>query len=340
MLQHEKPCEITRPTQMKRPLLLMLFVGVLAACEAPPRVPQAEAPPAPAPEPVPPPTAPAPAPVVAGPPASPEGKQQAQKLALAAADLLQSGNEDGARAELKRALTLDWQNKLALSLSRQMTADPMTTLGRENFAYTVRPGDTLAVLAQRQLGDAYLFYLLARYNDLKVPKQLSSGQVIRLPGKASVMREPSPPSASSMPTVPTPRMTPPVATPPSSPPTAPPQPPAPPPPPPPAPMTPGEQAMRDGTAAERANDLPRALSAYRKADSLGQAGAAVKADQTRTLLVGRHTLAARNAFTKQDLDGAIANWQRVIDLDANNGTAHSELERSKTLKKKLTDVPK
>ena len=339
MLQHGKPCETTRPIQMKRPLLLMLFVGVLAACEAPPRIPQVEALPAPAPEPVPPPTAPEPAPAVAGPPASPEGRQQAQKLALAAADLLQSGNEDGARTELKRALTLDGQNKLALSLSRQMTADPMTTLGRENFAYTVRPGDTLALLAQRQLGDAYLFYVLARYNDLKVPKQLSSGQVIRLPGKASVMREPSPPSASSTPTVPTPRTTPPVAAPPSSPPTAPPQPPALPPPPP-APMTPGEQAMRDGTAAERASDLPRALIAYRKADSLGQAGASVKADQMRTLLVGRHTLAARNAFTKQDLDGAIANWQRVIDLDANNGTAHSELERSKVLKKKLTDLPK
>ena len=98
--------------------------------------------------------------------------------------------------------------------------------------------------------------------------------------------------------------------------------------------------MRDGKAAESASDLPRALLAYRKADSLGQAGAAAKAEQTRVQLVSRYTLAARNAFTKQDLDGAIANWQRVIDLDANNGTAHSELERSKALKKKLTDVPK
>ena len=67
------------------------------------------------------------------------------------------------------------QNRLALSLSRQMTVDPVTTLGRESFAYTVRPGDTLAVLAQRQLGDAYLFYLLARYNDIKVPKLTNAG---------------------------------------------------------------------------------------------------------------------------------------------------------------------
>ena len=320
---------------MKRSLLLLLFAGVLAACEAPPRAPRADPPPPPsapppAPEPLPPPAPAEPPPIVAGPPASPEGRQQAQKLALAAADLLQSGNEDGARTELKRALALDGQNKLALSLIRQMTVDPMATLGRESFAYTVRPGDTLAVLAQRQLGDAYLFYLLARYNDIKVPKQLSSGQVIRLPGKASAVREPSPPP------VPAPRPSPPV--------TAPPPPPAPPPalppPPPPPPLTPGEQAMRDGAAAERASDLPRALIAYRKADSLGQAGATAKVDQLRALLVSRYTLAARNAFTKQDLDGAIANWQRVLDLDANNGTARSELDRSKALKKKLTEVPK
>ena len=324
---------------MKRSLLLTLFAGVLAACEAPPRAPRVDAPsapaPAPAPEPVPHPTAPEPPPVVAGPPASPEARQQAQKVALSAADMLQSGNEDSARTELKRALVLDSQNKLALSLTRQMTIDPMTALGRENFAYTVRPGDTLALLAQRQLGDAYLFYLLARYNDIKVPKQLSSGQVIRLPGKTSAMREPSPPPASSTPGVPAPRPTPPVASPP---PAAPPPPPTPPHPPP--PLTPGEQAMRDGAAAERTSDLTRALIAYRKAESLGQTGAAAKAEQTRALLVSRYTLAARNAFTKQDLDGAIANWQRVLDVDVNNGTARSELDRSKALKKKLTDVPK
>ena len=279
---------------------------------------------------------------MAGPPASPEARQQAQKVALSAADMLQSGSEDSARTELKRALVLDSQNKLALSLTRQMTIDPMTALGRENFAYTVRPGDTLALLAQRQLGDAYLFYLLARYNDIKAPRQLSSGQVIRLPGKASAMREPSPPPASSTPAVPATRPTPPVASPPppaALPPPAP-APPHPQPPSPPPPLAPGEQAMRDGAAAERAGDLTRALIAYRKADSLGQTGAAAKAEQTRALLVSRYTLAARNAFTKQDLDGAIANWQRVLDVDVNNGTARSELDRSKALKKKLTDVPK
>lgn len=96
--------------------------------------------------------------------------------------------------------------------------------------------------------------------------------------------------------------------------------------------------MGEGAAAERAGDLPRALAAYRKADALGQPGAAAKGDQTRALLVVRYTRAARDAFTKENLAGAIANWQRVLDLDPNNTTARSEQARAKALKDKLDNV--
>ncbi len=308
----------------------MLFAGVLSACEQPPRTPSADGkPPLPAPEsaPLPQPDQ-QPQPQPPGLPASPESRQQAQKIALAAADILQSGNEDAARAELKRALALDPQSRIALSLTKQMTADP-ASLGREYFSYTVRQGDTLALLAQRYLGgDPYLFYILARYNDIKVPKQLSAGQVIRIPGKAPAReatptpaREPSPAPAPAPPAPPAPAPVPvPV-----------------PPPPPPAP-TQGELAMRDGVAAERAGDLPRALAAYRKADGLGQSDAAGKAEQVRQLLVARYTVAARNAFTKQDLAGAVANWQRVLDLDPGNATARSEQDRARVLQEKLKNV--
>ena len=93
--------------------------------------------------------------------------------------------------------------------------------------------------------------------------------------------------------------------------------------------------MGDGKSAESRGDLPRALASYRTAASLGQVGAEAKADQINTLLVNRYTLAARNAFARQDLDSAISNWQRVLNLDRNNATARSELERSKGLKAKL-----
>lgn len=320
-------------------LLVALAASVLAACETPPPAAPKSVPPpsaSSAPRAAEPPALPAPAPAVT-PPAAPTGpvgpaaQQQAQKIALAAAEMLESGNEEPARGELKRALGVDPQNKLALNLSRQMAADPVATLGRESFAYTVRPSDTMSRIAQRFLGDVYAFYILARYNDIKVPKQVSSGQVIRVPGKAP------PPGAAPAAERTAPAVTPhPAAAPPSiesvlrAPQAAPPQPPPEP--------TPGERAMRAAAAAERAADLPRARAEYLNAASLNQPGAAAKAEQLRTQLVTRYSVNARNALARQDLDGAIGNWQRVIDLDADNATARLELERVRGLKEKLKNV--
>ena len=320
-------------------LLVALAASVLAACETPPPAAPKSVPPpsaSSAPRAAEPPALPAPAPAVT-PPAAPTGpvgpaaQQQAQKIALAAAEMLESGNEEPARGELKRALGVDPQNKLALNLSRQMAADPVATLGRESFAYTVRPSDTMSRIAQRFLGDVYAFYILARYNDIKVPKQVSSGQVIRVPGKAP------PPGSAPAAERTAPAVTPhPAAAPPSiesvlrAPQAAPPQPPPEP--------TPGERAMRAAAAAERAADLPRARAEYLNAASLNQPGAAAKAEQLRTQLVTRYSVNARNALARQDLDGAIGNWQRVIDLDADNATARLELERVRGLKEKLKNV--
>lgn len=319
---------------MSRSTLLIVAASVLAACETPP-------PSAPAPKPVvapavveaPPPPPPAPPPPG---PVTPEGRQQAQKIALAAADLLENGNEDQARNELKRALTLDPQNKLALSLVRQMTVDPMATLGRESFAYTVRPGDSMSRIASRFLNDVYSFYLLARYNDIKVPRQVSAGQVIRVPGRA-------PPAGSAA----------------ANPPPAPPAPPAPPSPspqpeparaaapapaapvqaaPPPPPPDPGEVAMRNAAAAEKSGDLVRARNEYVKASGFGQTAGAAKAEQIRAQLVTRYSVNARSALSRQDLDGAIVQWQRVLDLEPDNATARLELDRVRGLKEKLKNV--
>ena len=324
---------------MQRLALLFLIASVLGACDTPPPAPPVREPAPSVPsEAVVPAAAPASAPaavIVAPPvPVLPAAQQQAQKLALATADLLESGNEEQARTELKRALGLDPQNKLAQNLTRQMAADPVTALGREFFAYTMRPSDTLSRIAGRFLGDVYAFYILARYNDIKVPKQVSSGQVIRIPGKAPppgsvaanppspaepAPRAPPPPSPARLPSVPAPA----AAS------AATPQPPE---------LTPGERAMRNAASAERAADLPRARIEYLKAASFNQPGAAAKAEQLRTQLSSRYSLNARSALARQDLDGAIVNWQRVLDLDPENPTARLELERARGLKDKLSKV--
>lgn len=174
---------------------------LLASCAVPP--PGGDAPatsppgtskPTPAPRPTP--AAPVPAPAAPAPPVvvTPAGAALSLKQANAAIDLLESGNEDQARAELQSALQNDPGNRLAQSLLRQITADPVTALGKEHFLYRVQPGESISRIAQRFLNDVHQFYILARYNDLPVPKLLQAGQMIKVPGRAPAPGSSPPPA--------------------------------------------------------------------------------------------------------------------------------------------------
>jgi hypothetical protein len=110
-------------------------------------------------------------------------KAEVQKILRQSFDWLDGGEEEKARVELDYARQLEPDNKQVACLLRGITADPLTALGKESTAYTVRPGESLGLIARRALGDVCEFYILARYNQIKVPKQLSSGQTIRIPGK-------------------------------------------------------------------------------------------------------------------------------------------------------------
>ena len=96
--------------------------------------------------------------------------------------------------------------------------------------------------------------------------------------------------------------------------------------------------MGKAAAYERAGDLPSARAEYLKAASDNQPGASAKAEQVRKQLVARYGVNARSALARQDLDGAIGNWQRVLELDPENATARLELERARGLKEKLKNV--
>jgi LysM repeat protein len=230
-----------------------------------------------------------------------------------AADLLESGHEEQARVELQKALALDLGNKLANNLMRQLTADPIATLGRDFFVYVVKPGDTLSSIAGRFLGDTYAFYLLARYNEIKVPRQVAGGQQIRIPGKGAPLE----------PTTAERDLARPLKTPEGSADTAA------------MGQSPGLRALLTAEAAERAGNLDRALEEYRRAASLDQPAATAKAEDVRKRLIDRHTLAARTAFARQDLAGSIRAWDRVLDLDPSNGTAMLERQKAERLKQKV-----
>jgi tetratricopeptide (TPR) repeat protein len=222
-----------RSTRRQRLALASVTVAVagwMVGCATPP---QGEPKPAPAPSATP--AAPAPAAESTATPAEPTpagpvSAQAAQRLALSATEMLELGHEDQALAEIQRALQADPANRLAQSLLKQIQTDPQVLLGREFFSYRVQPGESLSRIAGRFLNDVHLFYALARYNDIKVPRQLQGGQLIKVPGKAPPpSAAPAPPAAPvpAPPPSPAPAVVPQPATAPASAPAAAPRAPAP-----------------------------------------------------------------------------------------------------------------
>ena len=113
-------------------------------------------------------------------------RARVQQLTRQILESLNEGEEERARTDLDEARLLEPENKTLNCLQRGITADPVATLGRDSTAYTVQGGETLGRIAQRALGDTCEFYLLARYNQIRVPKQVAVGQVLRIPGKVAL----------------------------------------------------------------------------------------------------------------------------------------------------------
>jgi LysM repeat protein len=260
---------------------------------------------------------------------------------------LEAGREDAAAAEIQRLLAVEPGNRAAMNLQHQINDDPVAVLGQESYPYTIRPGDSMSSLARRFLGDGLSFYLLARYNDIKVPKQLAVGQTIKVPGKPPVMDtrtatvEPPPSSSGAGTTVP------PVAVPPpvvpataNNPSTNNPSTSNPVPTPPPMTESRYDRAFRIGQEAEGAKDYQKALGAYTLASQIDptSADAKAKVEAVRRDLVNEYTYTARSAFAKQDLDGAISYWDRVLGLDPSNETAKLERQKTITLRDKLNSI--
>ncbi|MBI3382086.1 MAG: LysM peptidoglycan-binding domain-containing protein [Aquabacterium sp.] len=260
-----------------------------------------------------------PEPAAPGVPPSAAAQVQAQKEAQAAVEELEDGHEDEARALLRKAVNLDPNNKLAVSLLRQLNLDPVSLFGRESFSYTVKPGESLSRIAGHFMGDIYLFYGLARYNDIKVPKQVAGGQVIRVPGRAPAEeREPArstvKPAPKSSRQAPTP-VAPPAAVMPATP---------------AVPVAPAVAASVPAVVPVPPAAEPAPAPAVDTA-----AAAKAKAEAQRQKLIEQHTQKARASLARQDLDGAIANWSKVLELDPGNDTARLERQKAIALKEKV-----
>ncbi len=260
---------------------------------------------------------------------------EVSKLVSSAEAALQDGQEERARADLQRALAADPGHKLGQLLMQQITDDPVARLGKESSPYTLRSNDSLSKLAKTCLGDVHLFYVLARYNDIKVPSRVAEGQVVRIPARCATAAR-TPERHPAAPPTPAPAPTPPAPAP------APPAPPPPPPPPatpaPPPVVSEADRAFAAGSAARRAGQLDAALVQFQKAEAAGHPRAAAQVAEVRKALVERHSRDARAAVAQQKLDVALRHWDRVLELDPGNDTARVERQRVEKLKAKAAKL--
>lgn len=182
--------------------------------------------------------------------------------------LLNRGDPVGARRKLMTVLRQQPGDAVARSLIQQIDTDPHVLLGRENYSYTLREGETLSTVAQRALGNPMLFYALARYNDIAVPESVGPGRTILVPGRRPA---PPPPRSEPRPT-PSPRPTAPNVTPPR------PAPPA---------SNPAQAARlrAQGLAALNAGQIDRAVSLLRQALAQDPGSAPIRNDLNRALRI-------------------------------------------------------
>lgn len=299
---------------MKRAVLAICASVMLASCADQPPAPEAPAPsPPPARVEPPPPARPPPAAQPTPgrtvlPPDSPmpntaAARARAQTLVRQSFELLDQGEDERARVLLEQAVALDSENKSAACLLRGIRADPVGTLGRESTAYAVRPGDTLGSIAKRALGDTCEFYILARYNQIRVPRLLAAGQVIRIPGKAPLAPVEASPPATRVPS----------ARPPEA---------ARVPPPDPAPAA----AVSPAPQAPPADASP--------SQPVTSESAATRA------LIEQHYRNGQAAYSRQDLSTAIREWDKVLELDPGNELARARREQAVALQKRLQEIGK
>jgi LysM repeat protein len=249
---------------------------------------------------------------------------------VAAATSLEDAQIPETRLDLQRSLKLDPHNVLATTLLRQLDEDPTAILGQEFFLYKVVSGDTLSRIADRFLGDKYMFYALARYNNISTPRNLQAGQVIKILGKQpKEVRKPEP---EKRPAPPGP---------------VPPQPPLPPPATEAAARRVCDNALQRYKGADRQRaagrfeqfleELDKAHESYRECGRLGSQSAEVmaKRDQLKRPIADGYYREAMKAYYNQDLDLSVHLLQRVLEVDPEHQLAADNLRKAKILRARV-----
>ena len=113
------------------------------------------------------------------------GSEQNQERPLptlaAVIALLDQGELEQAEADLLQIIDQNPRSRLALRFLDQLQSDPVELMGAEHDVITVEPGDSLSMIALRELGDAMQFFALARYNGIDAPRRMAPGIELKIP---------------------------------------------------------------------------------------------------------------------------------------------------------------
>lgn len=191
------------------------------------------------------------------------------------AALLDRGEPAAAKRRIERALERDPMNASLMVLLQGIEFNAREALGPTSYPYTVQPGDTMAGLAERFLGNRLKSYQLARYNGMEVPADLAAGTELRIPGH-SPRSAPAP--RNRTPAAPTPRERPAVATP--EPEQAPPARPS-------GDPAAAQRARSAGLTALNQGKISQALTLLRRAAALDPGNGAIAADLARAERIAR-----------------------------------------------------
>ena len=246
----------------------------------------------------------------------------ASSLAAIINDDLQVGHYAEGEQALREYLRQHPGDRAAQALLRQLMVDPGQQLGRASRPYVVQPGDSYSTLAARYLGDSSEFLLLARYNGSTNPSLLRVGQTLRLPASAASVallpqgappRAADAPAGSALPIAPT---------------TAP------------ADASPAAQVrrlQRESAAllaqGQKAQALARMEQALTIDPQLKPSGAGPAS--LRKQLIASYHQRAIVLYRDQQLDPAIALWDRVLAIDPNYEPAVAYRARALELKQRL-----
>ncbi|MFC4763003.1 LysM peptidoglycan-binding domain-containing protein [Dyella koreensis] len=255
--------------------------------------------------------------------ASTEGGREPSLAAIVNGDLQQGHYAVGEKA-LRQYLRQHPGDRSAQGMLRQLTSDPAQMLGSSSRTYVAQSGDSYSSLAARYLGDANLFLVLARYNGSTNPSLLRAGQTLRLPASAknvasqglvadsgseassddTLIVRPSAVSDTESPTAKAARLQ--------------------------------KESVALSSQGQKAQALARLGEALSLDPKLKPSGS--EASSLRTQLLSSYHERAIVLYRDQQLDPAIALWDRVLAIDPSYEPATVYRARALELKKRLTQL--